>query len=119
MTDPELDALLRRYRPAGPPPELRARVVASEPPAVRAWPWAAAAAILLAAVCAMQLSTREVYRGVRQGLGAIEVSSLDELPALRSAVGDDELLRQLLEMVRSREASETAASPIESGPSWQ
>jgi hypothetical protein len=49
MNEPELDDLLRRYRPAGPPPALRARVMAGVPDVRRTWPWAAAAAALLAA----------------------------------------------------------------------
>jgi hypothetical protein len=55
MTDPELGDLLRRYRPAGPSPELRARVLAA-PPVARTWPWAAAAALLLAATIVLQLA---------------------------------------------------------------
>ena len=41
MSDPELEDLLRRYRPAGPPPDLRARIVAGPAPVPRTWPWAA------------------------------------------------------------------------------
>lgn len=49
MTEPELEERLRRYRPSGPPPELRARAIAGEPDVRPAWPWAAAAAVLLCA----------------------------------------------------------------------
>lgn len=53
---PEIDDALRRYRPAGPPPELRARVIAGTAPARRTWPWAAAAAVLLAATLGLQFA---------------------------------------------------------------
>ncbi|MFP5378882.1 MAG: hypothetical protein ACLGHP_03890, partial [Vicinamibacteria bacterium] len=45
MTD-DVEALLARYRPSGPPPGLRDRVVAPRP---WTWPWVAAAAALLLA----------------------------------------------------------------------
>ncbi|MGH9312073.1 MAG: hypothetical protein ACRD1S_02630 [Vicinamibacterales bacterium] len=50
MDEKDLEALLRRYRPADPPPALRERCVAGAAvePARSAWPWAAAAAALLA-----------------------------------------------------------------------
>ena len=48
--------LLRRYRPAGPPPDLRARIFASSGTR-RAWPWAAAAAALLVIIVGLQIET--------------------------------------------------------------
>ena len=58
--DPGLDALLRRYQPLSPPPGLRARI-ADAPSSQRTWPWAAAAAAVLAAVVGLQtLSDRLV-----------------------------------------------------------
>lgn len=47
--------LLRKYRPVGPRPGLRARILAPER---RAWPWAAAAAALVALTIALQSATR-------------------------------------------------------------
>jgi hypothetical protein len=46
--DDEIEDMLRRYRPCGPPPALRARCVA--PPRTARWPYVAAAALLLVAV---------------------------------------------------------------------
>lgn len=52
MDDREFDGLLRRYRPTGPPPDLERRVIkAADPQITRSpasWPWAIAAAVLLA-----------------------------------------------------------------------
>ena len=45
MHDDDLEHLLRRYRPVGPSPDLRARALV--PRAASAWPWLAAAAALL------------------------------------------------------------------------
>ena len=50
MTEHDVEDLLRRVRPVGPPAELRLRIeqeAARPVPAPRAWPWAAAAAALL------------------------------------------------------------------------
>jgi len=49
MNDHDIEQMLRRQRPAGPPPELRARIFKPAANAARLWPWAAAAAALLAA----------------------------------------------------------------------
>ena len=112
--DPELDGLLRRYRPSGPPPDLRARVLRAEPVNRPAWPWAAAAAILLSTICAMQVSTRSVYDDVRRDLAATDVT-LDQLPALSFAVGDDRLLRERIERDLRLDRS---APPAEPPQSW-
>jgi hypothetical protein len=45
--DEEIENILRRYRPCGPPPALRARCIASPTPA--RWPYIAAAALLVVA----------------------------------------------------------------------
>jgi len=46
--DSDLESRLRRYRPAGPAPDLRERVLTRSPQVRRTWPWAVAAAALLA-----------------------------------------------------------------------
>ena len=53
MNDDQMEDLLRRVRPVGPRPELRARIVAARRPAARAWPWVSAAAALLAITVAL------------------------------------------------------------------
>ncbi len=57
MNDQDLQALLRRYQPVGPPPGLRARVFAGRS-GPRAWPWLSAAAALLAATLGLHLASR-------------------------------------------------------------
>jgi hypothetical protein len=108
MNEPDVEDLLRRYRPVGPPPELRGRVVAPVPPVRRAWPWAAAAAALLASVCVLQVSTRNIYQSVGHAVGGGEVVNLDEFPALRAAIADDELLERLVEASQAIERLEPA-----------
>ena len=118
MTDPELEDLLRRYRPSAPPPDLRGRIVPALPADVRrAWPWAAAAAVLFAAVGVLQLSTRELYRAVDGSARPAASMNLDDLPALRSAVEQDPLLQRRLEIVSRDQAIDESAVPGIQGPS--
>jgi hypothetical protein len=49
MDDRDLEEILRRYLPRGPSSSLRDAVLAREPQSQRVWPWAVAAAALLAA----------------------------------------------------------------------
>jgi hypothetical protein len=120
VTDPEIDALLRRYQPAGPPPELRARVVDGPVMAPRrAWPWGVAAAVLLAMVCVTQLSTRNVYEQVGRALVPAQRQFLEDLPALRSAVGDDVLLMRRLEIASELERSAKPTTLVETAQPWQ
>ena len=91
MNDDQLDDLFRRVRPAGPPPDLRARILSAQP-ARRAWPWAAAAAALLAIVVGLQWSAGELRRDIRP---AAVVSGVEdsEMATLRELFGltDDEM----------------------------
>ena len=51
--------LLRRYRPVGPPLDLRSRILVPERPA---WPWAVAAAALLALTVGFHAATSRLDR---------------------------------------------------------
>jgi hypothetical protein len=55
MNDDQIEDLLRRVRPAGPPPRLRARIISARRPVPRAWPWVSAAAALLVLTVALPL----------------------------------------------------------------
>jgi hypothetical protein len=49
MNEHDVERVLERYRPVGPPERLRARILTPDSSA-RVWPWAAVAAALLALV---------------------------------------------------------------------
>ena len=53
MKDEDIERLLSRAQPVGPRPELRARILSRRPPG-RAWPWAVAAAAMLALTTLLQ-----------------------------------------------------------------
>ena len=118
MTDPEIEDVLRRYRPAGPAPDVRARIVAGERPEGRVWPWAAAAAVLLGAICGTQWLTQSVYEDVRRSVASAPASIMSDRPALQSAMEEDPLLRERIEMLVRQEASQEPP-PAFAGASWQ
>ena len=60
--DRDIETLLRRYRPLEPPPDLRVRVLSAPADTRRAWPWAVAAAALLAASVGLHVARELVVR---------------------------------------------------------
>jgi hypothetical protein len=58
-SDDEILGELKRYRPIGPPERLRARVIQVKA-AARTWPWAVAAAALLALSVALNVGARRI-----------------------------------------------------------
>jgi hypothetical protein len=118
MNDREPEDLLRRYRPAGPSTDLRARVMVDALPVGRTWPWVAAAAVLLAMVAGTHAWTHDTYHRVGRDL-EMTSSSLDQLPALSAAIGDDELLRwRVAEALRLEEIA-NRHSQISAGDAWR
>jgi hypothetical protein len=115
MNDDQLPDLLRRLQPAGPRPELRARIVESATPR-RVWPWAVAAAALLALVTGLQVSASSVRRDMRASITVAGPEEPSELDVLRDTFGFDEntlravSLRQRLEALRSPESPEEQRS---------
>ena len=95
--DREIEALLRRYQPAGPPPGLRARIVAPAIEARRTWPWVAAAAALLAATIGLHISTSRLGRQMEPS------ESIDQRTAalieLEQSLGGGDEARQVAEQV--------------------
>lgn len=101
MTDPELDDLLRRYRPAGPPPELRARVAANAGPVRRTWPWAAAAAALLAATVYLHESTDRLAAGAR--VNSSHNGRQEAIALLSETLGGDASAQMMADLIISTE----------------
>jgi hypothetical protein len=115
MTDNELEDLLRRVRPAGPRPELRARIVASTAArrGKRAWPWAMAAAAMLILTVVLQFSTAQMNRETARVVSAME-ADVDDLAALRIALDGNELLirqAELWTLQRQRSALRPESDP--------
>ena len=84
MTDDDILDPLRRYRPVGPPPRLRGRVVQVKP-AARTWPWAVAAAALLVLSVALNTGARQIDRRTAL-LVPDAVPAADPLEALPEAL---------------------------------
>jgi hypothetical protein len=103
MDDAQLEDLLRRVQPAGPPPGLRARVAERRRP-LRAWPWVAAAAALLVITAVLQASAERARASFR--LQREVLADAVDSEALRDALGLDdvefraEMLRRELSAIR-------------------
>jgi hypothetical protein len=116
MNDHDIEDLLRRHRPAGPLPALRARILSAPIRSRRVWPWAVAAAALLAAAVSLQISAREI----RTGMGPQPVQPfIDEREgALRALIGGDADFTQALEW-ETRLAEHAAVQGTEDVPAWR
>ena len=79
MDDERVRDLLGRYHPTGPPADLRERAltVSSKPP--RTWPWAAAAAALLAATVGFHAAANRAIATVAERADPLSVEALAAL----------------------------------------
>jgi hypothetical protein len=104
MKDDDILDSLRRYRPAGPPPRLRGRVV-QVTPAARTWPWAVAAAALLALSIALNVGARRVERETASFVPASVPAPdpFEGLPEALRATAEREAFLLRLEQGDSRE----------------
>ena len=109
MDDRQIEQLLRRHRPVGPPPGLRTRIHAPAPPA-RIWPWAVAASLALAGTIALQILSGRALD--RIDVGARNETVEPAVKALSDMLGGDETARWLAEMdlERTRVLRAAAAS---------
>jgi hypothetical protein len=86
MNDDQIEDLLRHVRPAGPRPELRARIVGT--PAKPGWAWMAAAAAMLLLTVALQFGAASLRQPLRQAVASASTSSENELTlALQTSTG--------------------------------
>jgi hypothetical protein len=92
--DRDLEHLLRRFRPSDPPSGLRGRIMVPER-SQPAWPWAAAAAALLASAITFTLATERQAGRVDLGPDRSRVEVAD----LAAALGGDAAARQLAESI--------------------
>lgn len=106
MDDQDVERLLRRYVPAGPPPGLRARI---RRPTPRLWPWAAAASALLAATLGLRLVTERTAASVNIDSGPDSAQlAVDDLTEM---LGGDEAARRYAEATISRVRAQAASGP--------
>ncbi len=96
MDDSEVDKLLRRYRPIGPPPQLRERIFATAP-VRRIWPWASAAAALLVSVLTFHAGSG--YEVATAGVTLEPAVATRVSDDLTDMLGGDVAARELAEFI--------------------
>jgi hypothetical protein len=108
--DRDVESLLRRYEPAGPPSELRARVVGARGDGRRrAWPWVAAAAALLIATFGLHVaSARLSGTWVEPAVDARAQAIAD----LAEMLGGDEGAKGVAEQVIARDEDAQKDLPV-------
>ena len=94
MDDRQLEHLLKRYRPAGPPDSLRERALTASRHA-RVWPWATAAAALLAITVGLQGAAAGAVTAAE--IVSMPDTSADAAAELAEAFGGDEVARRMAE----------------------
>src|SRR5687767_8510505 len=91
MDDREIENLLRRYRPVAPPADLAGRIA----PPRRTWPWAAAAALLLA----VTLGARTGVDRVVTQFATVQDPTSQAVTELTQLLGGDPMARQVAELM--------------------
>jgi hypothetical protein len=121
MNDRDLETMLGRYRPRGPAPELRHAVLSSGAGRRRVWPWAAAAAALLAVTVELNIATSRLRETMATSLtDRAAVAEPDPAPpaVLQSIDGPDfDRARRRAEWLTALERRD-APRPVEGGPQW-
>jgi hypothetical protein len=112
MRDSEIENLLRRYHPVAPSPDLSARIFDDR--VLRTWPWAAAAAALLAMALGVHAATNRLAS--RELTGAAEAGpTIDDLAAALG--GGDEARRMAEQILLEQRARAEFAPPPPPAPS--
>jgi hypothetical protein len=108
MSDRDLETLLRRYRPVGPPPALRERIL--RPGRSRGpWWWLGAAAALFAVVVGTQIVIGWEMSTLSATLATD--ADADAREALLDLLGDDESARQLTTLRLAEQEARRALEP--------
>lgn len=113
MDDQQVEAVLRRYRPAGPPQSLRERCLAPAREA-RVWPWAATAAALLVITVAIDTAAASAVAGAEVVVAPDPMA--DVIAELAETLGGDAAARRVAEQIveqmqRDREWAERSTPP--------
>jgi hypothetical protein len=98
QNDSAIERRLRQYRPAGPSDSLRERCL-TPPREVRVWPWATAAAALLAIAFGLQIVSARAVTSADLAAGPASRDSAAVMAALGDAVGDGAAARPLTELI--------------------
>jgi hypothetical protein len=109
LADP-VDELLRRYRPAGPPPELRAQVL-DQRRAAATWPWAAAAAALLVTTVLLHAQVRSHVGELYEPAPDPRRAAVEELTSTLGGTDEARILAETIALHEQLRVVRTATMP--------
>jgi len=99
MNEDDIERLLATAQPSGPRPDLRARIL-SRRPSRRAWPWAVAAAAMLALTALLQSGASAARAAVRTTSAATPDLEAQLVETLRETGGLSDAEARLMAMVQ-------------------
>ena len=111
MNDEQLDPLLRRVRPAGPPDRVRARILDAARPVGRGWTWWLATAAMLAVVIGGHIMADRLQGRIAAAVAPATPAGGGDLAALRDAVGGNEQLLQAATVWNAEEQRQQQQEP--------
>jgi hypothetical protein len=111
VDDRQIEQLLRRHKPVGPPRRLRTRILVPTAPAPM-WPWAVAVSIALGGTIAVQTLSGQILE--RIDLGAAADARQLAIEVLADILGGDATAWHLAEadLERTRLMRETAVVTV-------
>ena len=99
MKEEDIERLLAAAKPVGPRPELRARILSRHRPR-RAWPWAAAAAAMLALTTLLQAGASAARESVQAATSGAPDLETELVETLRETGGFSDAEARVIAMVQ-------------------
>lgn len=112
----DIESVLKRYRPAGPDPDLRARVLLTAGPSGRIWPWAAAAAVLLSVTLGCHAATARIHEPAPPANDRAREAAVEELTILLGGPDARPIAERLIAEQSLRRELEAAHMPAAASP---
>lgn len=101
---------LRRYRPSGPHPELRRRIV-QQPAGARTWPWAAAAAALFVMTVVLHGQVDSQVQALYDPPADPRREAIEQLTTMLGGTEEARIVAETIALQEQVRATRTATPP--------
>jgi hypothetical protein len=118
MDERQIEELLRAHRPAGPPADLRERIIGGRVRVAPAWPWLFAAAALLAMSVGFHVSASRLRATAPDAESVTTTVTPEQREILRTIYGDAaDVMTARVEAIAALEQRD-ARPPQPETPAW-